>query len=111
MSYKHFFEHLKPDSQETDQNFEKRVLQKCLRITFYIYKPVNPLHFLKKHQNRCTLLYIQNLGKEPPSTKCLAENRTYTLRQAGRQTTYLCRTPIFFDIASTWNEEALKNIS
>ncbi len=37
------------------QNFEKRVLQKCFRITFYTYKPVNPFHFLKKHQNRCTL--------------------------------------------------------
>jgi hypothetical protein len=56
MSYKHFFETLKPDSQETAQNFEKRVLQKCLRITFYTYIPVNPFHFLKKHQNRCTLL-------------------------------------------------------
>jgi hypothetical protein len=38
------------------RNFEKRVLQKCLRITFYTYKPVNPFHFLKKHQNNCTLL-------------------------------------------------------
>jgi hypothetical protein len=37
---------LMPDSQETAQNFEKRVLQKCLRITFYTYKPVNPFHFL-----------------------------------------------------------------
>jgi hypothetical protein len=54
MSYWHFFEILKPD--ETAQNFEKRVLQKCLRITFYTYKPVIPFHFLKKHQNRCTLL-------------------------------------------------------
>jgi hypothetical protein len=36
------------------QNFEKRVLQKCLRITFCTYKPVNPFHFHKKHQNRCT---------------------------------------------------------
>ena len=56
MSYQHFFETLKPDSQETAKNFEKRVLQKCLRITFCTYKPVNPFHFLKKHQNRCTLL-------------------------------------------------------
>ncbi len=40
------------------QNFEKRVLQKCPRITFYTYKPVNPFHFLKKHQNRCTLVGI-----------------------------------------------------
>ncbi len=53
-----FFETLKPDSQETAQNFEKRVLQKCLRITFYTYKPVNPFNFIKKHQNRCTLVYI-----------------------------------------------------
>ncbi len=48
MSYKHFFETLKPDSQETAQNFEKRVLQKFLRSTFYTYKPMNPFHFLKK---------------------------------------------------------------
>ncbi len=47
-----------PDSQKTAQNFEKRVSQKCLRITFYTYKPMNPFHFLKKHQNRCTLMYI-----------------------------------------------------
>jgi hypothetical protein len=47
MSYQHFFETLKPDSQETAQNFEKRVLQKILRITFYTYKPMNPFHFLK----------------------------------------------------------------
>ncbi len=40
------FETLKPDSQETAQHFEKRVLQKCCRITFYTYKPVNPFHFL-----------------------------------------------------------------
>ncbi len=40
------------------QNFEKRVLQKCLRITFYPYKPMNPFHFLKKHQNHCTLMCI-----------------------------------------------------
>ena len=52
------FETIKPDSQETAQNFEKRVLQKCLRITFYTCKPVNPFQFLKKHQNRCTLPYI-----------------------------------------------------
>ncbi len=49
---------LKPDSQEMAQNFEKRVLQKCLRITFYTYNPVNPFNFLKKHLNRCTLTYI-----------------------------------------------------
>jgi hypothetical protein len=49
---------LKPDSQETVQNFEKRVLQKCLRITFYTYQPVNPFHFLKKHHNRCTLIHM-----------------------------------------------------
>jgi hypothetical protein len=42
------FETLQPDSQETAQNFEKRVLQKCLRITFYAYKTVNSFHFLKK---------------------------------------------------------------
>ncbi len=33
----HFFETLKPNSQETAQNFEKSVLQKCLIITFYTY--------------------------------------------------------------------------
>jgi hypothetical protein len=59
MSYKHFFETLKPDLQETAQNFEKHVLQKCLRITCYTYKPMNPFHFLKKHQNRCTLIDSQ----------------------------------------------------
>ena len=63
MSYQHFFQTLKPDSQETAQNFEKRVLQKCLRITFYTYKPVNPFHFLKKHQNRCTLLQGRLQGR------------------------------------------------
>ncbi len=62
MSYKYFFETFKPDSQETAQNFEKPVLQKCLRITFYTYKPVNPFHFLKKHQNRCTLLDTLHLS-------------------------------------------------
>jgi hypothetical protein len=62
MSYYHFFESLKPDSQETAQNFEKRILLKCLRITFYTYKPMNPFHFLKKHQNRCTLLEIHSLS-------------------------------------------------
>ncbi len=31
------FETLKPNSQGTAQNFEKRVLQKCLIITFYTY--------------------------------------------------------------------------
>ncbi len=57
MSYQRFFETLKPDSQETAQNFEKRILQKCLfTFTFYTYKPVNPFHFLKKHLNRCTLM-------------------------------------------------------
>jgi hypothetical protein len=36
--------------------FYKSVLE--VRITFYTYKPMNPFHFLKKHQNRCTLVYI-----------------------------------------------------
>ncbi len=36
------FETLKPDSQETAQNLEKCVvLKKCLRITFYTYKPLS----------------------------------------------------------------------
>ncbi len=55
-SYKHFFETLKPYSQETAQNIEKHVLQKCLRIAFYTYIPVNLYHFLEKH-NRCTLTH------------------------------------------------------
>jgi hypothetical protein len=56
--------YIKPDSQETAQNFEKRVLQKCLRITVYTYKPVNPFNFLKKHQNHCTLsLLLENSNK------------------------------------------------
>jgi hypothetical protein len=41
------------------QNFEKRVLQKCLRIDFYTYIPVNLHHFLKKPHNHCTLTDIQ----------------------------------------------------
>ncbi len=49
---------LKPNSQETAQNFEKGVLQKFLRITFYTYVLVNPYHFIKKHHNRCTLLQV-----------------------------------------------------
>ena len=42
--------------KETAQNVAKHVLQKCLRIAFYTYIPVNLRHFLKKHHNRCTLL-------------------------------------------------------
>jgi len=44
-----FFETLKHNYQETAQNIEKPVLQKCLRITFhpYIY-PRTPYHFFKK---------------------------------------------------------------
>jgi hypothetical protein len=38
------------------KNFEKRILQKCLRINFYTYIPMNPYKFLKKHYNRCTLV-------------------------------------------------------
>jgi hypothetical protein len=34
MACKNFFQTLKPNLQETDQNFEIRVLQKCLRIIF-----------------------------------------------------------------------------
>jgi hypothetical protein len=41
-----FFEILKPNSQETAQNVEKRILEKCLRINFYAYIPVNPYDFL-----------------------------------------------------------------
>jgi hypothetical protein len=55
-----FFETLKPDSQEMAQNLKKHISQKCLRITFYNYKPVNPFHFLKTHQNRCTLMQVQH---------------------------------------------------
>ncbi len=54
-SYQHFFETLKPYPQETAQNFEKRFLQKGLRIAFYTYIPVNLHHILKKHHNHCTL--------------------------------------------------------
>ncbi len=54
-SYQHFLKTLKPNSQETAQNFEKGVLQKFLRITNI---PVNPYHILKKHHNRCTLMQI-----------------------------------------------------
>jgi hypothetical protein len=41
-----FFETLKPNSQETPQNFEIRVFQKGFRTIFYTYIPVNPYHFL-----------------------------------------------------------------
>ncbi len=36
-SYQHFFETLKPNKKEMTQNFENRVLLKCLRITFYTF--------------------------------------------------------------------------
>ncbi len=39
-------ETLKPNSQETAQNFETRILLKCLRIAFYSYIPANPYHFI-----------------------------------------------------------------
>ncbi len=58
-----FFETFKPYSQETAQNFEKRVLQKGLRIPFYTYIPVNLHHFLKKHHNHCTLVYTSTVCK------------------------------------------------
>ncbi len=46
-------------------NFEKRVLQKFLIITFYTYKLGNLNHFLKKHHTRCIILYIAaSLEKE-----------------------------------------------
>jgi hypothetical protein len=52
-----FFETLNSFSQETAQNFDKHVLQKCLRIAFYTYiYTVNLYHFRKKRHNRCTLL-------------------------------------------------------
>ncbi len=35
----------KLSSQETAGKFDKRSLQKCLRITFYTYLPVNHYHF------------------------------------------------------------------
>ncbi len=44
------------------KNFEKRILQKCLRINFYTYIPMNPYNFLKKHYNRCTLVFICSQG-------------------------------------------------
>ncbi len=40
---------------QTAQNLEKRILQMCLRISFYTYIIVNPYHFLKK-MCRYTLL-------------------------------------------------------
>ncbi len=36
----------KLSSHETAQKFDKRSLQKCLRITFYTYLPANHYHFL-----------------------------------------------------------------
>ncbi len=39
-SYKHFFEILKPYSQEKAQNIEKHVFKKCLRLAFFA--PIYP---------------------------------------------------------------------
>jgi hypothetical protein len=36
----------KLSSHETAQQFDKSSLQKCLRITFYTYLPMNHYHFL-----------------------------------------------------------------
>ncbi len=55
-SYEHFFATLKPNSQARPENIENCFCQKCLRIFLYIYIPVNPFNFLKKHDNHCTLL-------------------------------------------------------
>jgi hypothetical protein len=55
-------ETFKPNSQETTQNFERGVLQKFLRITFYTYIPVKSYHFLKNHHIRCTLMPVHHFG-------------------------------------------------
>jgi hypothetical protein len=70
-----FFLTLKPNSQETAQNFVKGVLQKFFRITFYTYIPVNPYHFLKRHHNRCTLLTTQVEYLVLTSSWCLSVER------------------------------------
>jgi hypothetical protein len=49
-SYKHFFLTLKPNV------LKKESYQILLRFFFYIYTHVNPFHFLKKNNYRCTLL-------------------------------------------------------
>jgi hypothetical protein len=46
---------LKSPIRKKRLNFEKHLLQKCLRIAFYTYIPVNLYHCLKKHHNRRTL--------------------------------------------------------
>jgi hypothetical protein len=43
---KRFFETSKPNFQETAQILEKLVLQKCLRINFYTYIPVNLYRYI-----------------------------------------------------------------
>ncbi len=37
---------------------------KCLRIAFYTYIPLNLYNFLKKHHNRCTLLFTWDARDE-----------------------------------------------
>ncbi len=60
-------------SQETAQNFEKHVLQKCLRITFYTYKPKKPLLFSKKNfKSLCPTAYRKEnaAGRAPWLSGC-----------------------------------------
>ncbi len=73
-SYYHFFEtFLKPNSQETARNFEKRVSQKCLkRITFYPYIPVKPYHFITKII--IAVPYFTDYTKSPEATFSQREN-------------------------------------
>jgi hypothetical protein len=60
-NFAHFFAYNFFVSKVFDQNFEKCFVQKFLRITFCTYIPVNHHHFLKKHHNRSTLLYIHTV--------------------------------------------------
>ncbi len=82
-SCKHFLKFLKKhNSQETDffLKFQKHILQKCIRITFYTYIPVNPYHFLKKHHNRSKLTWnfssIIHTWRKPRESKLSRKQST-----------------------------------
>jgi hypothetical protein len=87
-----FFETLKPNSQETAQNFEKHVLLKCLRIAFYTYIPVNRYNFLKKHHNRSTLMCPLLPGSGGGAHSLAQEGLGESLRGTTRGHTVHCGT-------------------
>ncbi len=64
-----------PNSQEMALNFEKFVLQRHLRITFYTYIPLNPYHFSKK-----IIMEEARVWKEEVWTHTLTPTRIAMLR-------------------------------